>query len=174
MTPGPGMKRWKPVFVGMALLLNGCATTYQPVAFKGGYSHIQVDANTFRVSFRGNGYTPRDRVETYLMYRCAELTAETGYDYFIIVGGSTDAGHGLISTPGTYRSTTTGSAMAFGNTAYGSATTTGTYTPGQTFIITKHTGTAMIKVFKGEKPPDNPSAFVAREVLQFLGSSIER
>jgi len=36
--------------------------------------------------------------------------------------------------------------MAFGNTAYGSASTTGTYTPGQTFIITKHSSTAMIKV----------------------------
>jgi hypothetical protein len=64
--------------------------------------------------------------------------------------------------------------MAFGNTAYGSATTTGTYTPGQTFVITKHTGTTVIKVFNGPKPSDNPTAFVAREVLQYLDSSIGR
>ena len=169
-----GMKRWAPFFVGMALLLNACATTYQPVAFTGGYSHVQIDGNTFRVSFRGNAYTSRDRVETYLMYRCAELTAETGHDYFVIVGGSTDSRHGLITTPGTHTSTTTASAMAFGNTAYGSATTTGTYTPGQTFIIMKHTGTAIIKLFKGEKPSDNPSAFVAREVLQYFGPNMKK
>ncbi len=168
------MKRWTLFLIGMALLLNACATMYQPVGFTGGYSHVQIDANTYRVSFRGNGYTSRDLVETYLMYRCAELTAEAGHDYFVIVGGGTDARHGLVTTPGTYKSTTTGSAMALGNTAYGSATTTGTYTPGQTFIITKQSGAAIIKVFKGEKPSDNPSAFVAREVLQYLGPNIKR
>jgi len=159
---------------GAAWLLTACATKYQPAGFSGGFSHVQVDSNTYRVSFRGNGYTSRDRVETYLMYRCAELTAETGHDYFVIVGGGTDARQGLITTPGTYTSTTTGSAMAFANTAYGSATTTGTYTPGQTFVITKHTGTAVIKVFNGPKPSDNPTAFVAREVLQYLDSSVGR
>jgi hypothetical protein len=168
------MSRSILIVIGIALLLTACATVYQPVGFTGGYSHVQIDANTYRVSFRGNGYTPRDRVETYLMYRCAELTAEAGYDYFVIVGGGTDVSRGVVTTPGTYRSTTTGSAMAFGNTASGSATTTGTYTPGQTFIITKHEGTAMIKVFKGEKPSENPSAFIASEVLQYLGPNVEK
>lgn len=69
---------------------------------------------------------------------------------------------------------TTGSATAYGNTAYGSATTTGTYTPGQSFVMTKYGGTATIRVFKGEKPAENPNAFVAKEVLQYLNLSIER
>jgi hypothetical protein len=64
--------------------------------------------------------------------------------------------------------------MFVGNTAVGSATTFGTYTPGQTIIITRHTGTAVIKVFKGEKPPDNPSAFVANEVLHYLGPTVKK
>ena len=168
------MRRWTAFFAVIALPLIACATQYQPRGFTGGYSQVQIDATTYKVSFRGNAYTSRDRVESYLMYRLAELTAETGYDYFVIVGGRTDARQGVITTPGTYSSTTTGSAMAFGNTAYGSATTTGTYTPGQTFIITKHEGIAVIKAFRGEKPADNPNAFVAREVLQYLGPSIGR
>jgi hypothetical protein len=162
------------ISAAIALMLAACATSYQPLAFKGGYSHVQLDANTYKVSFRGNAYTSRDRVETYLMYRLAELTAETGHDYFVIVGSRTYAGQGVVTTPGTYRSTTTGSATAFGNTAYGSATTTGTYTPGQTFIVTKHDGIATIKVFRGAKPTDNPNAFAAREVLHYLGPSIGR
>ncbi len=170
------MKRRIVSFAGIALTLaaGACATKYQPVGFTGGYSHVQIDANTYKVSFRGNAYTLRDRVETYLMYRCAELTAEAGYDYFVIVSGGTDTQHGVVTTPGTYTSTTTGSATAYGNTAYGSATTTGTYTPGQSFVITKYGGTAMIRVFKGEKAADNPNAFVAKEVLQYLNPNIER
>jgi hypothetical protein len=117
---------------------------------------------------------PRDRVETLLMYRLAELTAEVGCDYFVIVGSRTDARSGVVTTPGTYTSTTTGSATTFGNTAFGSATTTGTYTPGQSFTISKHEGIAVIKVFKGDKPADNPNAHTAREVLHYLGPSIGR
>jgi hypothetical protein len=55
-----------------------------------------------KVSFRGNGCTSLDRVETYLMDCCAELTVETGHDCFVIIGESTDARHGLVTTPGTY------------------------------------------------------------------------
>lgn len=160
--------------IALVLLVGACATKYQLVVFAGGYSEVQIDANTYRVSFRGNAYTSRDRVETYLLYRCAELTTEAGYDYFVIVGSGTDARQGVVTTPGTYTSTTTGSATAYGSTAYGSATTTGTYTPGQSFVVTKYGGTAVIKVFKGEKPADNANAFVAKEVLQYLGPNIER
>jgi hypothetical protein len=75
------------LLVILTVSILGCATKYQPVGLTGGYSNIQIDANTYRVSFRGNGMTSRERVETYMLYRCAELTAEAGYDYFMIVGG---------------------------------------------------------------------------------------
>lgn len=58
----------------------------------------------------------------------------------------------------------TGNATAYGNKAYGSATTTGTFSPGQTFVYTKYGASAVIKVFKGHKPGDNANAFNAREV----------
>ena len=138
----------------------------------GGYSNVRLDANTFRVDFHGNAYTSRQTVETYLFRRCAELTAEAGYDYFVTVGSNTEARQGAYTTPGSYNSMTTGYATAYGNTAYGSATTRGTFSPGQTFVFTKYGASAMIKVFKGDKPIDNPNAYNAREVLQYLGSPI--
>jgi len=55
-------------------LMFGCATAYQAKGFRGGYNDIQLDENTFRVSFRGNGFTSQDTVITYLLYRCAEIT----------------------------------------------------------------------------------------------------
>jgi len=154
------------------LALSSCATPYQSAGFRGGYTDIQLDSNTFQVTFRGNAYTRRQSVETYLLFRCAELTAEAGYDYFIILGSDTEARQGTFSTPGTYSSTTTGSATISGNTAFGSATTHGTYSPGQTFLITKYGATAMIKAYKGEKPADNPTAFDASEILKYLGPRV--
>lgn len=167
----------RPMFtliLAVSITVLGCATTYHPSGFTGGFSEVQIDGNTYTVEFRGNGYTRRQRVETYLMYRCAELTVTAGYDYFVIVGGGTDTKHGAVTTPGSYTSTTTGSATAYGNSAYGTATTTGTYVPGQTFIITKYGASATIRIFNGEKPADHPSAFAAQEVLKYLGPQVKR
>ncbi len=156
-------------FVALSLLvfsLVGCSTPYQRKGFTGGFSDSRIDASTFLVEFKGNGATSQQTVQTYLLYRCAELTAEAGYDYFILAGADTGAEHLSIAMPGHYSGTTTGSA--------GFATTTGTYTPGPVLPVTKFNASAIIKAFHGEKPADNPAAFNAREVLQYLGPTVHR
>jgi len=153
------------------LALVGCATSYQAAGLSGGYSDVRIDANTFRVDFHGNAYTSRQTVETYLLRRCAELTAQAGYDYFIVMGANTEAWQSTHTTPSSYNATTTGQANVIGNTVYGSAETTGTFHPGQTFTITKFGASTTIKVFKGEKPVNNPNAYYAREVLHYVGGS---
>ena len=146
--------------------LTACTTPYQPKGFTGGYSQVQLDNNSARVEFKGNGYTSRERVEVFLLYRCAELTAEKGYDYFVIATTDTENSQQSVQTaPGTFNSTTTGSR--------GSYSTSGTYTPGQTVTFNKRTATAVIKMFKGEKPVDQPGAFVARELMDNLQAQYE-
>ena len=61
--------RYTAVGLVLALLCAGCATPYQPRGFTGGYSNRRIDASTFHVSFKGNGYTPRQTVETAAMRR---------------------------------------------------------------------------------------------------------
>lgn len=78
-----------------ALVLSACtsATPYQPLGTRGtsgGYSSQQIEDNRFRVSFIGNQFTSRERVENYLLYRAAELTVQQGYDSFTIVQRATD------------------------------------------------------------------------------------
>ncbi len=80
-----------------ALILGACATAtpYQPLGARGtgatgGFSDVRVAANRYRVTFAGNSMTSRERVETYLLYRAAELTRERGYDGFTIVDRATD------------------------------------------------------------------------------------
>jgi hypothetical protein len=74
-----------------ALFTTACTTTstpYQPLSagsrVSGGYSDLRIDETHYRVSFAGNRLTSREQVESYLLFRAAELTLLKGYDYFII------------------------------------------------------------------------------------------
>ena len=78
-------------------LLGACATAtpYQPLGARGtgasgGFSDIRLAPDRYRVTFAGNSMTSRERVETYLLYRAAELTKERGFDGFTIVDRATD------------------------------------------------------------------------------------
>jgi hypothetical protein len=82
--------------LSLAAALSACetATPYQPLqagaAQAGGYSDTKIEPNRFKVTFQGNGMTSRDTVETYLLYRAAELTLHEGYDWFETVDRATD------------------------------------------------------------------------------------
>jgi hypothetical protein len=75
-------------------ILAGCATPYQSFGFGGGYKDTRIDDETYRVQFSGNGYATRDRVHKFFMYRCAELTKQAGFQYFMIVPASTVGDNG--------------------------------------------------------------------------------
>jgi hypothetical protein len=72
------------------------ATPYQPYrpeltpGVHGGYSEQRIAPDRYRVKFHGNEITSRDRVEGYLLYRAAELTAQNGYDWFAITDRHTE------------------------------------------------------------------------------------
>jgi hypothetical protein len=78
--------RWRGLtaLVGAALLLAACATTglYQARDGTHGYAETRLDATHWRVEFVGDDFTSQETVETYLLYRAAELTAESGYAWF--------------------------------------------------------------------------------------------
>jgi len=67
------------------ILLTHCSTPYQPKGALGGYSEEKIIDNLYRVEFEGNQHSKPEKIQNYLMYRCAELTQEMGYDYFAIV-----------------------------------------------------------------------------------------
>ena len=65
----------------------GCVsvTPYQERSWTGGYYQREVAPDTFSITFDGNNNVKRDTVHSYLLYRCAELTVERGYDYFVLL-----------------------------------------------------------------------------------------
>ena len=75
--------------VAMLIPLAGCATAYQQEKITGGYTNFPLAETTYRVRFKGNNYTSRDKVEKFLLYRCAELTDQLGYDHFVVLSEDT-------------------------------------------------------------------------------------
>lgn len=99
-------------------------TYYQPAAVSRahhGYAETQLGANRVRVTFAGNAETDRETVETYLLFRVAELTLQRGYDYFVVADHNVEASTEYaasgppmppIAPPRRYREVTSYTAMS--------------------------------------------------------------
>ena len=122
----------------VALFIQGC-TPYQKKGLAGGYSETQLDENVFKISFRGNAYTARERVADFTLLRSAELTLKNGFEYFVIIDADSYVSHSSSTTPTRY----------YTNFSNGSATTY--KIGGQTTHITKPSSSNTIVCFK-QKP----------------------
>lgn len=75
----------KPVFPLLAALaLGGCATPYGTPSLAGGYNEYPVNPQLVKVNFFGNGYITSAKVQTYTLYRCAELARDAKKPHFVI------------------------------------------------------------------------------------------
>lgn len=68
--------------------LSGCATGYHSatnpiLGFTGGYWDVRGPGSTIKVGFEGNGFISPEKVGTYLLYRCAEVTKREGGSHFV-------------------------------------------------------------------------------------------
>jgi hypothetical protein len=157
--------------IAFVAAITACATStsYQPMDGRYGYSEQRIEENRYRIVFKGNAATSRETVETYLLYRAAELTLDLGFDYFLVTEQETEARTTYQTTPlvyGRYR-------YGFHHFPY--------YAHGypwagetRTTQIRRYEAVAFVAMYKGAKPQNEPTAFDAREVISNLGSSIER
>lgn len=152
----------------LSLLLAACATPYGKYGIAGGYTDTQIDENTFSVRVEANGFTSQETASRHAMYRAAELSAEKGFDYFVILGGGNGSTSGAIVMPSTATSRTT--VTGYGNTAV--ARTTTTYSPTVAMPMVFPNSGLTFKAFKGPKPEDNPNAYDANSVMKYVGPQI--
>lgn len=197
------MKFVIPALAALAVL-GACATAtpyQQATNSNGGYENQQIESNRWAISFTGNTLTDRQTVETYLLYRAAELTKQNGYDHFQIVTRETDAQSRFVSTgfssPFFYNFYGFGGHRGFGRTSFRRSAFRGGFGPGfgggfnrgfgrgfgtgfhdpfyggpSTFSERiNYEATAEIIMRKGLKP-DNPDFFDAGQVLANLSSTI--
>jgi hypothetical protein len=66
-------------------LIAGCTTAYQPEGVSGGYTDRTLAKNSVQISFRGNRFTAPNTLHSYLLRRCAEVTLQNGFTYFVLV-----------------------------------------------------------------------------------------
>jgi hypothetical protein len=65
------------------LALASCATGYQPESISGGFSDYMTAPDEAVITYHGNDYTSAERVVTLTFLRCADVTLQHGYRYFI-------------------------------------------------------------------------------------------
>ncbi len=167
--------------IGLLLGLSACetATPYQPLRHgaevSGGFTDQRLDQNHFRVTFQGNTLTPRETVESYLLYRAAELTVSQGFDWFETTDRHTERDQQTYVDsfygPGPYGFWRP-RWRAWGGYGWGAW---GPYWGDATVdTVQKFQASAEIVMQHGPKPTADPKALDAREVLANLGSKIQR
>jgi hypothetical protein len=148
-------------------------TPYQPAATDQGegYTTQRIESNRFRISFRGNSVTSRQTVDTYMLYRAAEVTLQNNADYFVIVNKDVDKNTGYENY---------GDDLAWGwgggwgwRHGWGGA---GAWGGGFDYSrpVNTYDAIADIIVYRGAKPANNPYAYDAHEVLNAVGPTIVR
>ncbi|NKF23291.1 hypothetical protein G7Y82_13300 [Solimonas sp. C16B3] len=150
-------------------MLAGCATAtpYQPASGGSGYGYAEqrIENNRYRITFTGNADTPKQTVENYLLFRAAELTLKSGYDYFVMASDNTDASTRYLHTFDGY--------WGWGSYYWGPHPGLGlgmsTSTP-----VTEYQAQASVLMFAGQKKADDAKAFDAREVRKNLENVIVR
>lgn len=176
----------KPVLLAAtaALALSACATAtpYGPAGIDSrfGYSDQRVDADRYRISFAGNSVTSRDQVEMALLLRAAEVTAQSGYDWFATVNRATDRDVRYQATPDpfydrygpywgpSWRYYRRGAWSRWGDPFWGGRNDF------DVREIDRYEASAEIVMGRGPKPAGDPNAFDAREVIQNLGPRVTR
>ena len=67
------------------LTLSACSSSYGPLNSMGGYKEKQIGKDMMEVKFYGNQHTSKEKVSQLLLYRCAEVTDEAGFDFFVVL-----------------------------------------------------------------------------------------
>ncbi|MDI6623510.1 MAG: hypothetical protein QME55_02165 [Brevundimonas sp.] len=175
---------------GAALALAGCATVQAPyhpatpgVHGSEGYSEVRLSQDRYRVTFSGDAFTSRDRVEGYLLFRSAELTLQQGYDWFRVVDRETE--REIVREPA--YDPWYGSSYSYWRPSwryYGRPYGWRDWSPwvGDPFwtsrldmrTVEHWEATAEIVMSRGSRPSGDGRAFDAREVIDRLGPTIQR
>lgn len=163
--------------IAASLVVAACATAtpYAPSAGPGayGYAEQQIEPQRFRVSFSGNSVTDLETVETYLLYRAAEITLQQGGDWFAIVDRDTER-ETRISGGSVFSPRYGGFSRRYYHRGYGWRYWHDPFYRDYDLNlreITRYESSAEIRVGSGPAP-NSPNVYDARQVRAFLGDEI--
>jgi len=103
------------------------------------------------VTFHGNGYTSAMQVIQMTARRCAEVTLQNGYRYFVGTAASDASSNYSFTTHGHASTYGQGSAVGYGNYSSGGFSSNTIITPPQIYNVRKPALTIAIKMSNNEK-----------------------
>jgi hypothetical protein len=153
------MKRLLTLAAACCLSLAACSSpsVYAPSTgpHASGFTENRIEADRWRVTYRGGGGASSAQVDDYALLRAAELTLENGYDWFRVENRYTEASGG----GGGGLSIGVGGGSWGSHSGVGGGVSTGVPLGGGAALAT----TLEISMGKGEKPPAR-DAYDARSV----------
>jgi hypothetical protein len=160
------------------LALASCATGYQPESISGGFSDHMTAPDEAVITYHGNDYTSAERVITLTFLRCADVTLEHGYRYFIGVSMVDLSSNSPFAPSGS--ASITDNATEYGN--YAAINATPSVAPSQSLRIYKPAVSIRIKmsndensllplggVIGGEQARPQDANILSRSLRQSLG-----
>lgn len=168
------------LMLAAVLGVAACATPtpYGPAVSPGGYGYAEqrIEPTRFRVSFAGNSLTDLETVETFLLYRAAELTLQNGYDWFTIADRDTESESRLVGTgySGVYGPHYSGFYHRYYHPGYGWYPWYDPFWANSVNYreVTRYEASAEIVFGRGPRPAADPRAYDAREVERNLAAEV--
>lgn len=163
----------------LVLALASCASM-QPTPFtmaseKGdfGYTHTKLTDNKYRVTFRGNRATDKEKILDYTLLHAANLTLEQGYDWFYVDNQDMETNKKRVQTGTNIGATSTATSTRCG--LLGCTTVHHPYYTGaiiESEEVTKdHKSVMTVSMGKGE-PADPNRVYDAKALAQNIRASI--
>lgn len=154
---------YKIAFLMTLVFLFGCATPYQKIGDTGGYQHLKLAEDVYRVTFLGNGFTEYNRAYDFALLRAAEIGKELGYSHFTVEGQEDCSGTTVVDMGST--SHTSGSVYAYGGSAsyYGTTTTQSSKMP-----VKKPGVVLFVKYYEGEPKGRHLEIHIAQNVINSM------
>jgi hypothetical protein len=142
----------------LSMLMAGCVRS----------SVDRLTPDTAYITAKGGVQYDMGDIQREMLLQAANVTLESGYDYFTVTGADGYYSTGYMTVPGQTTTQTNFNAYATGNMLSGSATTNSYTMPSSSFAIEKPRGAMSIKMGHDTPPAGDPNSFDAREVKSFL------
>lgn len=147
----------------------GSGGTYANIPTSG-YYDTRINSNTAMVTYDGSMFSNPSRIHNYLLYRCAQVTINNGYDYFIITSESTSPVNVNTTSKVSYNGYLSDRAKMYNNYDRNQTLHSANETSSPMRENKSTTQVAVIKMFQG-KPPCCNRAYVATDILAHVGSA---
>lgn len=159
----------------LCAIVMGCAS-YTENGMFGGFTETPLASDTYRIHANGNALTSRNKTNAIALVRAAELAANHGYSRFVILDYDEWTKTSYYTTPATATTSTSfdASGHTYGYGGYynthlsGSARSTTTVHPGQTYAIEKPRTDIVVR-FVADSSPEALRALSVADILSRYG-----